>query len=183
MTSSTPPSAATPRRVPFSGIIGDFATGALDSRILPDADDCWIIAEPSLFGRIAVAESLDAAGTFQQIRADGAGDYVGPDVPGFGDEAFCTGVGATAGSGILVRAGNRLVFVSTGGRRAVRGFRVHRRQRDVLAVRVRARPAGRGLRSSGRRLGASRGPQWLALSPPCWSLVYASRSMPIVTSP
>ena len=33
-------------------------------------------------------------------------------MPGFGDEAFCTGVEATAGSGILVRAGDRLVFVS-----------------------------------------------------------------------
>jgi hypothetical protein len=98
--------------LPSTGIIGDIATGALDRRILPDADGCWIVAQPSLFGRIAVEDSLDAAGSFQQIRAAGAGDYVGPDVAGFGDEAFCTGVGTTAGSGVLVRAGDRLVFVS-----------------------------------------------------------------------
>jgi hypothetical protein len=99
--------------LPLSGLIGDIASGAVDARILPDADGCWMVAEsPGLVGRIAVAEELDAAGTFRQIKADGAGAYTGPDVSGIGDEAFCTGAASGVGSGVLVRAGNRLVFVS-----------------------------------------------------------------------
>jgi hypothetical protein len=98
--------------LPSGGLIGEIATGALDTRILPDAQDCWIVAEPSLFGRIAVQDDANAAATFAEIKAEGAGEYVGPDVDGIGNEAFCTGVGSIAGSGVFVRFGNRLVFVS-----------------------------------------------------------------------
>jgi hypothetical protein len=99
--------------LPLSGLIGDIATGAVDERILPGADGCWIVAEqPSLIGRVAVVEAVDAGAQFASIREAGAGDYTGPAVTGLGDEAFCTGVASGVGSGVLVRAGNRLVFVS-----------------------------------------------------------------------
>ena len=99
--------------LPLTGFIGDIATGAVDDRILQGADGCWIVAEqPSLVGRVAVVDAADASSQFAAIAAAGAGDYTGPAVAGFGDEAFCTGFASGLGSGVLVRVGNRLVFVS-----------------------------------------------------------------------
>jgi hypothetical protein len=96
--------------LPESGLIGEIMKQMLDTRILPDAPGCWITAN-ELVGRIAVQDG-NAAATFAAVKASGAGEYTGPDVTGFGDEAFCTGVAATAGSGVLVRSGDRIVFVS-----------------------------------------------------------------------
>jgi hypothetical protein len=99
--------------LPLSGIIGQIATESVDARILPKADGCWIVSEePPLIGRVAVVDSGDAATQFATIKATGEGDYTGPAVSGLGDEAFCTGMSTGIGSGVLVRQGNRLVFVS-----------------------------------------------------------------------
>jgi hypothetical protein len=96
--------------LPSSGLLGELVEGMLDNRILTDAPGCWITAD-ELVGRIAVQDG-NAAATFASLKAEGAGEYTGPDVAGFGEEAFCTGMATAAGSGVLVRAGDRLVFVS-----------------------------------------------------------------------
>ena len=38
--------------------------------------------------------------------------YLGPDMPGIGDEAFCTGVSPAVQSGVAARRGDTIVYVS-----------------------------------------------------------------------
>jgi hypothetical protein len=102
----------------------------LDKRVLPDAEDCWLTAdETTPTGRIAKYTGADAAAVFAEERQkaapisdpQGGGisfeneGYFGGDVPGLGDQAFCTGVSPAIQAGVLVRQGDTLVYVSLSG--------------------------------------------------------------------
>ena len=112
--------------LPASGIFGIVA-GVLDTRVLPDAESCIVeTTDGSGIGRIARYQGNDAASVFQQEKQkaqptsqdQGNGltleseGYFGGDVSGLGDEAFCTGVSTSITSGVLVRQGDTLVYVS-----------------------------------------------------------------------
>ncbi|MEW6223806.1 MAG: hypothetical protein AB1627_04185 [Chloroflexota bacterium] len=102
----------------------------LDKRALGTAEDCWITADESTpTGRIAVYQGGDAADVFRQERENAAptsedqgngitvttdGWFAG-EVAGLGDEAFCTGVSPAIQAGVLVRQGDRVVYVSLSG--------------------------------------------------------------------
>jgi len=102
--------------LPMGGIFDATIGQLLDKRVLKDANDCWIVASgtsTAVSGRIAAQDGIDASGGFQAAKsAAQAGDYFGGDIPGYGDEAFCTGVSQAGSFGILVRSGGRLVYVS-----------------------------------------------------------------------
>lgn len=101
----------------------------IDKRVLPTAEDCWITeADRAYIARIARSEGPDAAGVFarelqnaQPVSQDqGNGvtvtdaGYFGGDIQGLGDQAFCTGYSLTGMAGVLVRQGDRLLYVSLG---------------------------------------------------------------------
>ena len=107
------------------------ATPALDARVIPDGKTCW--ATPSGTGtgsvvRIARLETGDAAGRYQQELTNAKGTtqdkgnglsvstegYLGKELSGVGDQAFCTTTDLTGSSGVLVRTGDKLVYVSVG---------------------------------------------------------------------
>jgi hypothetical protein len=83
---------------------------ALDKRLLRDAPDCYIVGQGGTAGRIAL---LDAGGpgAFAAARAD-AERFILRDTDEIGDEAFCTEVGSTGSGGVLVRFGQRVIYVS-----------------------------------------------------------------------
>ena len=100
----------------------------IDKRVLPEAPDCFVTeGERAFLARIAVADG-NGAGVFaaERQRAEpssqdqGGGvtlenpGYFGGDVPGLGDEAFCTGISDAIMGGVLVRQGDRVVYVSVG---------------------------------------------------------------------
>jgi hypothetical protein len=106
---------------PLSGLANSTIGAALDKRILPNADNCWVGAGTSpdstqasgAFGRIAKYSGGDAASVFAQEKAKASsGGYLASEVPGVGDEAFCTGWSDYPATGALVRKGNDLVYVS-----------------------------------------------------------------------
>jgi hypothetical protein len=107
---------------PLSGLANSTVGITLDKRVLPDADNCYMIsgasdtASPSSggYGRIAKHSGGDAASVFDSERAKAqSGQYFATDVPGAGDQAFCTGWSeAYPATGALVRKGNDLVYVS-----------------------------------------------------------------------
>jgi hypothetical protein len=88
----------------------------LDKRVLRDAPDCWVGAgskSSAGLGRIAKDAGGDAAAAFKTERAAAtAGGYLAQDLPGTGDEAFCTGISDFGATGALVRKGDNLVYVS-----------------------------------------------------------------------
>ncbi|HEY6571145.1 MAG TPA: hypothetical protein VIZ22_12695 [Candidatus Limnocylindrales bacterium] len=114
--------------IPLEGLFDTLLGLVLDKRVIPDAEDCFISADrgDSGTGRIARYVGSDAAARFQQERQDaqptsedrGNGltvespGYFDGDVSGFGDEAFCTGISDAFMSGVLVRRGDTLVYVS-----------------------------------------------------------------------
>jgi hypothetical protein len=102
----------------------------LDKRVLPTAEDCWITADESTpTGRIAVYQGGDATGVFRRERENAAptsvdqGDgitvttdgWFAGEVSGLGDEAFCTGISPAIQAGVVVRRGDRVVYVSLSG--------------------------------------------------------------------
>ena len=110
------------------GGLTKIATPVLDSRVLADGTTCWATqnnADPGQLVRIARLKTSDAGQRFQHERtvARGVKDdrgggvtvesqpYFNKDV-GFGDEAFCTTTDFTGASGMLVRHGDTLVYVS-----------------------------------------------------------------------
>lgn len=106
---------------PLSGLANSTIGATLDKRILPNADNCWVGAGTSpdstqtsgAFGRIAKYSGGDASSVFAQEKSKAdAGGYLAADVPGAGDEAFCTGWSDYPATGALVRKGNDLVYVS-----------------------------------------------------------------------
>jgi len=103
---------------------------ALDNRVLPDADSCMFAPKDSAHGRIgrvARYKGADAVTVFanEVAKAKGLtqehGNGNGTNVPSdayygktveLDDEAFCTTAGASPLSGVLVRKGDTLVYVS-----------------------------------------------------------------------
>ena len=101
----------------------------LDKRVLATAPDCWVTdGDNAYIARIARYEGGDAASVFALERQaaeptsedQGGGitvttdGYNGGDVTGLGDEAFCTGISQGIMAGVLVRQGDRLIYVSVG---------------------------------------------------------------------
>ena len=102
---------------------------ALDNRVLPDADSCMFAPKDSRngrIGRVARYKGSDAAAVFANEVAKAKGltqdpgngtnaspldNYYGKSVE-LDDEAFCTAVGVPPLSGVLVRKGDTLVYVS-----------------------------------------------------------------------
>jgi hypothetical protein len=81
----------------------------LDKRLLPDATDCWILANGTA-GRIAVVDT-DAETVFRNSRAEAEAGFLERDVE-LGDEAFCTTIDQQGSGGVLVRFDQRVVYVS-----------------------------------------------------------------------
>ena len=117
--------------IPLEGVFDTLLGLVLDKRVIPDAEDCFLSSDKgnSGTGRIARYTGSDAAAIFQQERQDaqptsedkGNGltvtseGYFDGDVSGIGDEAFCTGISNAFMSGVLVRQGDTLVYVSLVG--------------------------------------------------------------------
>jgi hypothetical protein len=114
--------------IPLEGLFDSLLGLVLDKRVIPDAEDCFISADDGTTGtgRLARYVGSDAAARFAQEKQDaqpvsedrGNGlvvtndGYFGGDVSGLGDEAFCTGYSDAFMSGVLVRRGDTLVYVS-----------------------------------------------------------------------
>jgi hypothetical protein len=108
--------------LPLAGIWDATMGNVLDKRVLKDAEDCWIAVGSGVTssataaaatGRLAVSSGGDASGAFRQEKEKASRDgYLGGDVSGLGDEAFCTDVSAMDSAGVLARSGSRLVYVS-----------------------------------------------------------------------
>ncbi|HET9653722.1 MAG TPA: hypothetical protein VFP72_00055 [Kineosporiaceae bacterium] len=118
-----------------AGSLTSVVSQMVDGRVIPDAPSCWAMsdsrsssADPGRLMRIASQTSPDAAKSFRDevtkakgVTVDkGSGlsvsseRYYNKPVTGFGDEAFCT-TASTSGpgsAGVLVRKGDRLVYVS-----------------------------------------------------------------------
>ena len=101
----------------------------IDKRVLANAPDCWVTEGAKAYiARIAVYQGGDAASVFATERAEAEatsedqGDgvtienpgYLGGDVSGLGDEAFCTDISPAIMAGVLVREGDRVLYVSVG---------------------------------------------------------------------
>lgn len=111
------------------GGLTKIATPALDSRVLADGTTCWATEsggtdETTRLVRIAKLDG-NAQARFQQertlaqgVKEDRGGGlsvesqpYFNKDVP-YGDEAFCTTTDFVGSSGVLVRRGDTLIYVS-----------------------------------------------------------------------
>lgn len=101
----------------------------IDKRALPNAPDCWVTdGAKAYIARIARYQGGDAPTVFaaerkaaQPTSQDQGGGitlenpgYFGGDVAGLGDEAFCTDVSPAIMGGVLVRQGDRVIYVSVG---------------------------------------------------------------------
>lgn len=110
------------------GGLSEIASPAMDARVLPDGRTCWATRngpDAAQLVRIARLEAADASQRFQLERAAAQGvqedrgggitvesePYFNKDVD-FGDEAFCTTTDFAGSSGMLVRRGGVLVYVS-----------------------------------------------------------------------
>ena len=111
------------------GGITKLANAALDTRVLRDAPSCMVTpGKDSKIGlsRIAKLESGDAKSAFAKELTNAKGTstdkgngltveseaYLSEEAVSLGDEAFCTSSFITGSSGVLVRKGNSLVYVS-----------------------------------------------------------------------
>lgn len=124
-----------PVRLVRAGSLTSIVSSVVDSRVIPDAPSCWGVsdgsassAEKTRLMRIAGQTSPDAAELFgdEMTKAKGGtvnrengagvpgGSYYDKAVTGIGDEAFCTSASTTGpgSAGVLVRKGDRLVYVS-----------------------------------------------------------------------
>lgn len=95
----------------LSGLMDTTLGAVLDKRLLPNATDCWILGEDGTSGRIAVVDQ-DAQAVFANGRAEADGHFLLADLGDVGDEAFCTTIDQQGSAGILVRFGQRVVYVS-----------------------------------------------------------------------
>jgi hypothetical protein len=101
----------------------------IDKRVLATAPDCWVTdGDKAYIARIALYQGGDAASVFALERQaaeptsedQGGGitvtteGYNAGEVSGLGDEAICTGISQGIMAGVLVRQGDRVVYVSVG---------------------------------------------------------------------
>ena len=91
------------------GFVGGTMGAILDRRLLADAPDCYIVSDDGTTGRIAV---LDGGGEEAFAAAAAAGDRIRAQDTDIGDEAFCTTTDGNGSAGVLVRFGERVVYVS-----------------------------------------------------------------------
>lgn len=116
------------------GGLTEIATPALDARVLPDGKTCWASPEstsankPGRTVRLARLQTSDAEARYEQeltqakgVKQDRGGgltvesqSYLNKEVNA-GDEAFCTTGDFTGSSGVLVRRGDTLIYVSMFG--------------------------------------------------------------------
>ena len=107
---------------PLGGILNSTIGLTLDKRVLPNADNCYILSGASTnttqtsggYGRIAKYSNGDASSVFDKEKSSAqAGQYFAVDVSNAGDQAFCTGWSDQyPATGALVRKGNDLIYVS-----------------------------------------------------------------------
>jgi hypothetical protein len=118
-----------PVKLVKAGSLTSIVSNLVDSRVIPEAPSCWGLSDDSpesvskgRLMRIASETRFDAAKAFGDEVAKAKGDgptavgnsYYNRAVKGLGDEAFCTSA-STSGpgsAGVLVRRGDRLVYVS-----------------------------------------------------------------------
>jgi hypothetical protein len=101
----------------------------IDKRALANAPDCWVTeGENAYIARIALHQGGDAGAVFaaereaaEPVTEDQGGGisvtregYNAGPVSGLGDEAFCTGISPAIMAGVLVRQGDKVVYVSVG---------------------------------------------------------------------
>ncbi len=100
--------------VPLGGLVDATVGQILDKRVIPDAEECWVVGgSTATTGRIARQVGDDASGSFNAARATAiASAYFAGDVSGLGDQAFCTGMSEAESFGVLVLRGDTLVYVS-----------------------------------------------------------------------
>jgi hypothetical protein len=109
--------------IPLSGLVAP----VFDNRVLADSDSCWVTNADKqrtiiLYHReggdahARYQQEHDAAQPASQDRGNGltvtSEGYFDKDVSGLGDEAFCTGMTFSGATGVLVRQGDRLLYVS-----------------------------------------------------------------------
>ncbi len=101
------------------GAVGGIAAQITDTRIEIDGTTCLASGESSdLSLSFAVANGGDAEQTFADLLAeaeapaDGSASYLQGTLSDVGDEAFCTAPDAFGYTGVLARAGDRLVYAS-----------------------------------------------------------------------
>ena len=100
------------RAMPLGGLVDATVGQLLDKRVIPQAEDCWITG-PTVTGRIARQTGGNTLGDFgSALDAARTGGYFAADVPGLGDQAFCTGMSEAASFGVAVRSGDTIVYVS-----------------------------------------------------------------------
>jgi hypothetical protein len=115
----------------LSGIT-KLANAALDTRVLPNAPSCMITPQgkdaniglsriaklAAGDGKAAFAKELTNANGVETDQGNGltvsSESYLSEEKVTLGDEAFCTTSAITGSSGVLVRKGNTLVYVSVG---------------------------------------------------------------------
>ncbi len=115
--------------IELSGLTDATIGFVIDKRVLSTAPDCWVTdGDKAYIARIARYQGNDAASVFgvERQAAEPSSDdqgggitvttegYNAGEVSGLGDEAFCTGVLPTGMAGVLVREGDRVVYVSVG---------------------------------------------------------------------
>jgi hypothetical protein len=109
--------------IPLSGLVAP----VFDNRVLADSASCWVTdADNERTIVLYHREGGDAHGRYRQEhdaaqptsedRGNGLSveneGYFDKDVSGLGDEAFCTASSLSGATGVLVRHGDRLVYVS-----------------------------------------------------------------------
>lgn len=108
--------------------LNTLASIALDTRVLPEGDACWIrrsdqssegydvrVAQQGGGSSAFEDELAKAKGTTKQVSDELSVEsqgYFSKDVDGIGDEAFCTSSDFVGSSGVLVRDGDTLTYVS-----------------------------------------------------------------------
>jgi hypothetical protein len=115
--------------IELSGLYDASIGFIIDKRVLANAPDCGVTGgDKAYIARIAVYEGGDASAVFAAERKaaeptsqdQGGGisvenpGYLGADVSGLGDQAFCTDISPAIMAGVLVRQGDRVVYVSVG---------------------------------------------------------------------
>ncbi len=102
-----------PVGMPLGGLVDATIGQLLDKRLLADAQDCWLVDESGSSGAYTGRLALMEGGSFdQELATAEAGGFYATDVPGVGDQAFCTGIAETGSTGALVRQGGNLAYVS-----------------------------------------------------------------------
>jgi len=109
--------------IPLKGLIAP----VMDGRVLADSEACWVTdagKERTIVvyhreggdARARYQQEHDAAQPTSEDRGNGLSvendGYFDKDIEGLGDEAFCTSSSLSGATGVLVRQGERLLYVS-----------------------------------------------------------------------